>query len=370
MTRITVGLPVYKAVHLLPKALECLQAQTFGDFEAIISVDGNDLETAAVCRPFLVDARFRMVVHPGRLDWAGNFNWLLQQNLKEFFCYRQHDDTTAPEFFETLVRAADSEPSAAAIYCDCKYSGGRSDVEAALSIKGGDPLDRMYQYIARLPNLMPTPVRGLIRTAAIRDAGQVRTDEFRAALQLLGWLANVLRWGDFTRVPSALYYRLDHARSYTREFWKGAYQDAWATLFTGLLDAAMRVCRTPAERQFFQQLILDRVVAYPGFQRANDSNLTQEVGNACLQRLEKEGATDLLNELSAAMEQLRERVDKLRTLERTRAGRAVSQASQRYRFARVVYAGSFGRRIGYQLRHFAELTSKVTRLLGSDNARS
>ena len=69
------------------------QQQTFGDFETIISVDGGDLETAAVCRPFLSDPRFRMVVHSERLDWFGNFNWLLQQPLNEFFCDRQ---TTIP----------------------------------------------------------------------------------------------------------------------------------------------------------------------------------------------------------------------------------------------------------------------------------
>jgi len=364
VTRITVGLPVYKGADLLPKALECLQAQTFGDFEAIISVDGNDLETAAVCRPFLVDARFRLVVHPGRLDWVGNFNWLLQQDLKEFFCYRQHDDTTAPEFFETLVRAAESQPTAAAIYCDCKYSGGRNDVEAAPSIKG-DPLDRLFQYITRLPNLPPTPVRGLIRTAAIREAGPVRSDEFRAALQLLGWLANVLRWGNFVRVRRPLYYRLDHARSYTREFWKGAYQDAWTTLFTGLLDAAMRACRTSAERQFFQQIILDRVIAYPGFQRIDNHDFARDLGTACLKRLEHEGTAELFPELPALLKHLEERVDALSAIERTRIGRAVSQARQGYRFGRVVYSGSLARRIGYQLRHLVELTSKVARSLGS-----
>ena len=109
------GVPVYRGADLIANALDCLQQQTFGNFEAIISVDGNDGETAEACRPFLVDPRFRMVVHPERLDWVGNFNWLLQQDLKEFFCYRQHDDTTAPEFFEVLLRVADKEPHAAAI---------------------------------------------------------------------------------------------------------------------------------------------------------------------------------------------------------------------------------------------------------------
>src|SRR5689334_4762631 len=85
MPRITVGLPIYKAADLIPQALACLQSQTFADFEAIISVDGGDEGTAAACRPFLSDKRFRMVVQPQRLDWGGNFNWLLQQDLKEFF---------------------------------------------------------------------------------------------------------------------------------------------------------------------------------------------------------------------------------------------------------------------------------------------
>ena len=77
------GLPVYQAAAHMRKALDCLQRQTYENFEAIISVDGNDQETAEACKPFLADPRFRMVVHPTRLDWSGNFNWLLQQELKD-----------------------------------------------------------------------------------------------------------------------------------------------------------------------------------------------------------------------------------------------------------------------------------------------
>ena len=197
--RITVGLPVYKGADLVAKALDCLQRQTFGNFEAIISVDGNDVETAAACRPFLIDPRFRIFVHPERLDWVGNFNWLLRQDLQEFFCYRQHDDTTAPEFFEALLQAADSEPNAAAVYCDCQYSGRSNRIEIARSIRG-EPLDRMREFIERVPNLQGPPIRGLIRRAAIRQAGLVKSDEFRAPLQMHGWLAKLLHWGSFRRV--------------------------------------------------------------------------------------------------------------------------------------------------------------------------
>ena len=43
-------------------------------------------------------------------------------------------------------------------------------------------------------------------------------------------------------------------------------------MFTGLLDAAMRHCRTPEERLFFQQTIIDRIVAYPNFVKTTSPN--------------------------------------------------------------------------------------------------
>ena len=77
-----------------------------------------------------------MTVHRARLDWYGNLNWLLQQDLNEFFCHRQHDDTTTPDFFAKLLKLVDAMPDAAAVYCDCQWIGGRNDLEAAPSIKG------------------------------------------------------------------------------------------------------------------------------------------------------------------------------------------------------------------------------------------
>jgi glycosyltransferase involved in cell wall biosynthesis len=361
--RITVGLPVYKGADLIPKAIDCLQRQTFSNFEAIISVDGGDEQTASACRPFLADPRFRMVVHTERLDWVGNFNWLLKQELKEFFCYRQHDDTTSPEFFEVLLRIAVKEPRAAAIYCDCQLIGGRNDIESVPSIEGEEPLDRIFQYIERLPNIgAPVPIRGLIRSAAIRQAGLVRSDEFRAAWQVFGWLANLLQWGDFRRVAKPLYYRLDHAHSYTRGYWMGAHQAAWTTLFTGLLDAAMRNCRTPEQRLFLQQSILDRVIAFP-FRQSNNS--PEELVAECLERLRYEGNTHLLNvkEFHSIRPELQWRVDELRRIEPSRLRRGISQIRQRYPLGKLIYPRSPLRRFIYRIRLLLASLKKARRLL-------
>ena len=362
MPRITVGLPVYKGADLIGKCLDCLQRQTFSDFEAIISVDGADAETAAACRPFLVDPRFRMVVHPERMDWFGNFNWLLQQNLQEFFCYRQHDDTTAPEFFEVLLQAADDEPNAAAVYCDCKWTGGRGGFEIAPSIKG-DPMDRMFQYLERHSAV---PVRGLIRRAAIRQAGLVRSDEFRAVAEIFVWLAKLLRWGNFKRVAKPLYYRLDHADNYHKRVMDGWPEDrkraAATTLFTGLLEAATPLCRTSEERLFVQQFILDRITL---FHRGNQSNSSGNFISDCLERLRYEGNICLLSEdLPTVLQKLQGRQDEIALLERSRIRRIIYRIRQRSRMAALIYPMSGMRRVIYQIRHLLEMfRNKLSRMV-------
>jgi hypothetical protein len=306
-----------------------------------------------------------MVVHPHRLDWVGNFNWLLQQDLKEFFCYRQHDDTTAAEFFEVLLRVADKETDFAAVYCDCQMRGGRNDLEIVPSIDG-EPLDRLYQYIARLPHIgAPVPIRGLMRRDAIRQAGLVRSDEFRAAWQVFGWLAKVLQWGGFKRVAERLYYRLDHSRSYTREYWRGPGQAAWTTLFTGLLEAAMRICRTPEERLFFQQTILDRIIAFPPMSLSNESNSSEELVAECLERLRQEGNTHLLSvkEFPSLIGDLQLRVDEIRRNESSRLGRETSQIRKKYQLGKLIYPHSRIRRVAYQFPHLLEIFGKISRRL-------
>lgn len=365
--RITVGLPVYKGAGLIEKALECLQKQTFGNFEAIVSVDNGDEATAEACRPFLNDRRFRMVVQSKRLDWVGNFNWLLQQDLKEFFCYRQHDDTTAPEFFESLLEAADKDSRAADIYSDCQYFGLNNRVEIAHSIEGEIP-ERMFQFIERLPRAQGPSVRGLIRNAAIRQAGLVRTDEFRAALQIHGWLAKLLRWGNFRRVAKPLYYKLDHTNSFTRDYWgwpDDRRRAAWATMFTGLLEAAIPVCKTPEERLFFQQAIFGRIVAYPYFRWDDSTTSSEELVVECLRRLRTEGNTHLLTEqeIPGILKTLPGEVNEIRWSEHSRLRKGMHHIRKRYHLSRLVYPTSRKRRIAYQICQLIKLGGRASRLL-------
>ena len=113
-----------------------------------------------------------------------------------------------------------------------------------------------------MEQLQPVAVRGLIRRDAIRQAGLIRSDEFRGLCEVFVWLAKVLRWGSFVRLPEPLYLRLDHPENYHKENWTWPDERkraAWTTMFTGMLEAILPVCQTPAERLYAQHVILDRV---------------------------------------------------------------------------------------------------------------
>ena len=224
----------------------------------------------------------------------------------------------------------------------------------------------MLQYIERL---LATPVRGLIRREAIRQAGLVRTHEFRAALELFAWLAKLVRWGNFRRVAKPLYYRLDHAKSFTSEYFRGSEhrkRAAWTTLYTGLLEAAMPLCRTPEERLFFQQTIFDRIVAYWNFHAANEPNSSEKLIAECLERLKYEGNTHLLgvDELPPILQDLHRRLDEVKLLDRSRMRKAAYQIRQRSRLARLIYPRSRMQRVTFQIRHLFEMFRRqMSRLL-------
>lgn len=329
MARITVGMPAYKGAEQIGDALRSLQQQTFRDFEVIISIDGNDQETAEACRPFLVDERFRMVVQPERLDWFGNFNWLLKQPLGDFFCFRQHDDTTAPEFFEVLLQAAAARPDAAGVHTDCQWTGGRAELEIAPTIEG-DVLKRMRLYMELK---QAVAVRGIFRREAVEQAGPVRSDEFRGLSEVFVWLAKVLRWGSFVRVAQPLYYKLDHPDNYHKQWYDWPDERkraAWTTLFTGWLEATMPVCTTLEERVFFQQFILDRVaVVRRGQSYHYEAASPHESGVVmleCLARLDKEGNAHLFDgvdglraEVARLSQQNLDLASELEILKRSRA---------------------------------------------------
>jgi hypothetical protein len=132
------------------------------------------------------------------------------------------------------------------------------------------------------------------------------------------------------------------------------HRAAWTTLFTAVLDAAMRSCRTPQEQRFLQEAIFERIAAFAQFQ-GNPEGMMAEF----LERLRYEGNAHLLDaqEFPAILQTFASRMVDFKRHARLRRG--LFQIRQRYELAKLIHPESAGRRFAYQFRHLIEMAEKL-----------
>ncbi len=241
--RVTIGVPVYKGEAFIADALRCIQAQTHTEWEAIVSFDGPQPRSEAVCRPFFSDPRFRCVVHPERLGWVGHLNWLMSQVSGDFWYFHQQDDLTDPTYLEVLVEHARRHPEAALVYCDLVPFGrieGR--FEQAPSVTGATEFTRQMTMLRE--HLNAYALRGLTRAEAVRRAGPVPTNDRQNFGVDIAWLAGVALAGELHHVPAELYRKRYHEANTESGWWSWDRADrlaAWPAHCTDMLNQALRV---------------------------------------------------------------------------------------------------------------------------------
>jgi GT2 family glycosyltransferase len=244
--RATFCVPIYRGEAFLRDALRAIQAQTFTDFDVVMSIDGADPVCEAICAEFVSDARFTLAVQPQRLGWVDNFNWTLASVDNEFCLYQQQDDLIDPAYLETLVHEAQREPSAAVVYCDL-VSMGKYDgvVRPAPSVIGATAFQRMMTMVRE--HLVAVPFRGLVRTDALPMAGPVQRNAVADFGVDILWLTALARWGDLRRVPLPLYRKRYHDHNTESKWWAWPLDqrlEAWCHHSVAMVNEAMKVQST------------------------------------------------------------------------------------------------------------------------------
>ncbi len=112
--RVSIGLPVYNGERYLEEALESLLAQSYTDFEIVISDNASTDRTEEICRTFAArDPRVRYVRAEVNGGGTWNFNRVVELSQGEYFRWAAHDDAIAPTYLERCVDVLDRNPSAA-----------------------------------------------------------------------------------------------------------------------------------------------------------------------------------------------------------------------------------------------------------------
>jgi glycosyltransferase involved in cell wall biosynthesis len=85
---ISIGMPVYNGEKYIREALDSLLAQTFTDFELIISDNASTDSTSNICKEYAIrDSRIRYIRQHKNIGAIANFKFLLEQASGDFFMW-------------------------------------------------------------------------------------------------------------------------------------------------------------------------------------------------------------------------------------------------------------------------------------------
>lgn len=108
--KVSIGMPVYNGAKFVRQALDSLLAQTFTDFELIISDNASIDDTEKICREYAdKDSRIRYVRQMQNKGISFNIPFVLGQAVGEYFMWAAHDDFWASSYIEECLRGFEEQ---------------------------------------------------------------------------------------------------------------------------------------------------------------------------------------------------------------------------------------------------------------------
>lgn len=108
--RVTIGLPIYNGAQHLPGALDSLLAQSFADFELVISDNASTDASASIIRSYESrDRRIRYIRQPVNIGAPANWNFVAREARGVYFKWASGNDIVAPAMLARCVEVLERE---------------------------------------------------------------------------------------------------------------------------------------------------------------------------------------------------------------------------------------------------------------------
>ena len=152
MALISVIVPVYQVEAFLPRCVDSILGQSFGDFELILVDDGSPDSCGALCEAYARQDSRVHVIHQenGGLSAARNagIDWAFAHSDSRWLTFVDSDDWLHPQTLEVLLKAAE-EGNAAVSVCGYRETTGENPVVHAENIQSAvwTPKDFYMQHI-------------------------------------------------------------------------------------------------------------------------------------------------------------------------------------------------------------------------------
>jgi glycosyltransferase involved in cell wall biosynthesis len=174
---VSVGIPAYNSERHLREAIESILAQTFRDFELIISDNASTDGTAAICESYArQDPRVRCVHQPSNIGAPRNYTFLVGCARGRYFKWSSANDTCEPTMLERCVGVLERDPSVVLCYGATRFVDADGQAiqvyRGDFSVEDARPRDRYTTLRRRLA--FNNAQNGVIRLHALKRTRLVR----------------------------------------------------------------------------------------------------------------------------------------------------------------------------------------------------
>ncbi|NLG96520.1 MAG: glycosyltransferase [Chloroflexi bacterium] len=215
--KLTIGLPVYNGERYLCFAIDSLLAQTYSDFELLISDNASTDGTMLICQEYAArDPRIRYFRNMENIGAAANFNKLFQLSRGEYFKWAAADDVISPTFIEKCMEKLESDRSIILAYSKVNRIDSSGEVDGVydypMRVDAADPHTRFSDLI--LVNHFCVAIFGVIRREVLEQTPLI--GKYVGSDRVL--LAELGLRGRLYEIPEYLFHRRDHPQASGRMF--------------------------------------------------------------------------------------------------------------------------------------------------------
>lgn len=209
--QVSIGLAVYNGERYLAQAIDSILAQTFTDFELILSDNASTDRTEQICREYASkDSRIRYYRNATNIGGANNENQTFRLARGKYFRWAAYDDVCAPELIAKCVAVLDQDPSVVLCYSMVTDINENGEPLRTISQKKGmsaKPYERFRTLASRDHNCEAT--YGLMRSEVLARTRlqQNYTDSDRTLL------CELSLYGRFYEIPEPLFYKRYHPKN-------------------------------------------------------------------------------------------------------------------------------------------------------------
>jgi len=201
--RVSIGMPAYNGERYIRQALDTLMAQTFTDFELIISDNASTDRTQDICLDYAAkDNRIKYYHNEQNKGPIQNFNQVFELSSGKYFMWASCNDAWEPGYISRCVEVLEQESAVVLCYslADCidVDGNGLNLILRGSDSRGLDKISRCHMVLWGMQYAYP--VYGLIRADALR---QTKIFKKRIGTDII-LLFELSFLGEFAQIPEVL----------------------------------------------------------------------------------------------------------------------------------------------------------------------